>query len=58
MWRAIERELVDILKAESADLYYEAGDTFLVDEEHHVIFSITELAKELMRRGIGQRTPR
>ena len=59
MWRALERELIDILRSEGADIVYETGDSFVVDMDGaHVIFSITDLAKELMRRGIGQGTPR
>jgi len=57
-WRAIEREIIDILRREELLLTDDGGDNVIIDNDGDVIFSITELAKELMRRGVGQGTPR
>ena len=57
-WRTIEKELVDILRRDGVSLHYDSGDTFVLYDDRFTIFSITDLAKELMRRGIGQGTPR
>lgn len=50
-WRTIEHELIDILRSEGVDLTDNAGDTVVVQGDL-VVFSITDLAKELENRGI------
>jgi hypothetical protein len=50
-WRRIESAIVDILKAEGLDLANEDGDTVVLDRGI-ILFSITELAKQLAERGI------
>jgi hypothetical protein len=53
-WRKLERELVDILKSEGVGLLSEAGDIVVVrysgPKRTTVLFSVTELAKQLVRR--------
>lgn len=58
-WKAIERELVDIFRGDGHDVdeYTESGDK-IVKQGDLVLLNITEIAKELSRRGIGQGTPR
>lgn len=53
MWRKLERELIDILKRQDAPLVDDGGDVVIIDNDGDVLFSITELAKELIDRGIG-----
>lgn len=55
-WRTIEKELVDICRAEGLELDESFGDK-VVKQGDLILISLTELAKELMRRGIGQGTP-
>ena len=50
-WRRIESALVDILKSEGLDLADEGGDTVVLDRGI-ILFSVTELAKQLEERGV------
>jgi len=61
MWRALERELVNILRGEGyfIDQPSETGDILVyVAEGNDAYLNITDLAKALVERGIGQGTPR
>jgi len=49
-WRKLERELIDILKTQDVDLTSEAGDTILIDDKGGILFSISDLAKQLALR--------
>lgn len=55
-WRPIEKELVDICRAEGLELR-DADGEIVITQGDLVLISITELAKGLARRGIGQGTP-
>jgi hypothetical protein len=58
-WRVIEKELVDILRGEGLELdINDAADKVVKDDDGFDYLNVTYLAKELMRRGVGQGTPR
>jgi hypothetical protein len=57
-WQPLERELTAILREDGlvVQVNNQSGDVLIVEGDL-VLFNITDLAKELSRRGIGQGTP-
>jgi hypothetical protein len=57
-WQPLERELTAILREDglTVQVNNKSGDVLIVDGDL-ILFNITDLAKELSRRGIGQGTP-
>ena len=57
-WRLLERELVDICRAEGLELGESHHGDKVIKQGDLIILSLTDLAKELMYRGVGIGTPR
>lgn len=52
-WRKLEIEIIDILRKECVPIDNIDGDTVVPEHDSpFILFSITELAKELVNRGI------
>lgn len=50
-WRTLERELADIFRKEGLELDSEGGDVVVTDRGL-ILFSVTDLAKKLIDRGV------
>lgn len=58
-WRPLEQELIDIIRRDGFEVVpdHNTGDHYLDIYGPDDGLNITELAKELMRRGVGIGTP-
>lgn len=55
-WRFLEKELVDICRSEGLEIRSDDGEA-VITQGDLILLSLTDLAKELMRRGVGIGTP-